>query len=703
MSTLTLTGQSKVYLDRGAGTEAISYAVKGLARDWQTVFGQVMQISEQSDSCAIEIINENKGLEDESFSVDVSEKSALLRISGANELGTIFGIYHFCEKILCVDPYGYWTDFLPDQKEEIVLNPTSYCSPKPAVRFRGWFVNGEDCLIGWEDDETISLEKWEIIFETFLRDRFNMIIPGTCVPFDADQVALAGKMGLWVTQHHTEPLGARLFAEVYPDIEPDPETQREKFIGLYREAIAGLAAQKVNVLFALGFRGQGDRPFWDDCPQYDTPAKRANVINEIIDLQRKLVKEISPELSAYCVVYIYGELAELMQAGLLKIDSEVMLVWSDNGYGAMAMRRLGCVDPGIDVFDLAKKWDVGHGIYYHVNFHHLQASNQLTMLVAPELVVDELGKFISQGLCNCLVLNVGNIWPHVFAIELVSKVCFQGLEGKKTDQFVNEHYRQFSERHFGGNAEAAAEIYHDYFDAPLLLGPRPDQRASDELYHYAIRSMLHKLIGNAQWRYFMYVPDPDMSYEDRVDWYRDKGLKVQHKWDQLADEFDAAVGAMSGREQQFFQDNIGLQIKFCQAGNRALTLTADAVPRYQKDNSDPENLLTCFLEMSKVVWILEETLQVLVDTEHEKWKNFYRGDWLTGVRMTLRFARTFRSLVCIRGESHPYETWYRDVTKAGRVAVMLKVSASKKFDDDDEYARFLMARFDHYKKPLSHD
>ena len=45
------------------------------------------------------------------------------------------------------------------------------------------------------------------------------------------------------------------------------------------------------VIWNLGFRGQGDTPFWENDPQYDTPQKRGALISRIMEEQRRRERE----------------------------------------------------------------------------------------------------------------------------------------------------------------------------------------------------------------------------------------------------------------------------------------------------------------------------------------------------------------------------------------------------------------------------
>ena len=74
------------------------------------------------------------------------------------------------------------------------------------------FINDEDLLTGWapgekKDHTGISLEVWNKIYETILRLKGNMVVPGTWIFPGDPQVKLAGERGLIINQHHAIPAG----------------------------------------------------------------------------------------------------------------------------------------------------------------------------------------------------------------------------------------------------------------------------------------------------------------------------------------------------------------------------------------------------------------------------------------------------------------------------------------------------------------
>ena len=87
--------------------EELRFAVRSLANDLFKVFGAMPQISENAVHPDIIILSESG--EEETFSIRSTAENII--INGNSPLGTVCGIYHFCEKILGIDPFYFWSDF----------------------------------------------------------------------------------------------------------------------------------------------------------------------------------------------------------------------------------------------------------------------------------------------------------------------------------------------------------------------------------------------------------------------------------------------------------------------------------------------------------------------------------------------------------------------------------------------------------------
>lgn len=261
------------------------------------------------------------------------------------------------------------------------------------MRYRDWFVNDEVFLIGRKEDYPPSKEVWLPVFETLLRSGGNMIIPGTDLHRNGIHFKLASEVGLWITHHHTEPLGAELFKRAYPDKQASYTRYSELYESLWEEAIIKQKDKKV--IWVLSFRGQGDEPFWKQDPTYDTPEKRGRLISYVIQKQLDMIiKYIN---NPVCCVALYGEISELYRNKHIVLPSDVIKVWAENGYGKMVWRRNGNEDLRIPTMPEGKDHGA-QGIYYHVTFHDLQASNHLTMFPTHlSLMKSEIEKVLQNG------------------------------------------------------------------------------------------------------------------------------------------------------------------------------------------------------------------------------------------------------------------------------------------------------------------
>ena len=148
--------------------------------------------------------------------VKLPGKKQAVCLTGADMRGTIFAIYEFSQAYLGIDPMYLWTDKKPEKRSSIAL-PADFARvyPKPVFRYRGFFPNDEDLLTGWVPAEKgeqtgISPKTWDKVYETILRLKGNMVVPGTWIFPDDAQVHLATERGLIVNQHHAIPLGVNV-------------------------------------------------------------------------------------------------------------------------------------------------------------------------------------------------------------------------------------------------------------------------------------------------------------------------------------------------------------------------------------------------------------------------------------------------------------------------------------------------------------
>lgn len=357
----------------------------------------------------------------ESYILRAEPKDNRLLLTAGDDLGFVYGLLEISRFFLGVQPFWFWNDqpFSPCDCAEI--SDDFFVESQPyAVRFRGWFVNDEVLIHAWKVDCKAE-GPWEMVFEALLRCGGNMVIPGTWK--NAKKYRdLASSMGLIITHHHAEPLGAEMFASAYPELTPSYAEHPEKFQQLWKQALEDQAG--CQVVWNLGFCGQGDRPFWDDDPRYATPEARGELMGALIRKQYDLVQARFP--GAVCATNLYGETMELYREGHLHLPKEIIKIWADNGFGAMVSRRQGNHNPRISA--LPEEGDVGaHGIYYHASFYDLQAANHITMLPnSPEFVANALQTVLKRGEKDYWIINCSNVKPHVFTLGLIAQMWKNG-------------------------------------------------------------------------------------------------------------------------------------------------------------------------------------------------------------------------------------------------------------------------------------
>ena len=78
-----------------------------------------------------------------------SVKNEKLYLLGADDLGTMWAIYTFLEKELKIPPFYFFEDIQVECKEQIQLENKTV-QEYPHTKFRGWFINDEDLLSGFQ-------------------------------------------------------------------------------------------------------------------------------------------------------------------------------------------------------------------------------------------------------------------------------------------------------------------------------------------------------------------------------------------------------------------------------------------------------------------------------------------------------------------------------------------------------------------------
>ncbi|MCH5211833.1 MAG: glycosyl hydrolase 115 family protein [Oscillospiraceae bacterium] len=617
--------------------KAVINAVSILERDIKKRFSVSAE-----DGKEIVLVRE-KGIEEEDFIISASDDR--LTITADDELGFVYGLLYISEKFLGIKPFWFWLDQKVDKTNSIVVENGEYKPQKPAVKYRGWFINDEVLIAKWSINGD-SEEPWRMAFEALLRCGGNIVIPGTDKNSRIHR-RLASDMGLWITQHHAEPLGAEMFIREYPGLNPNYFEHKELFHKLWEDAIE--EQKDMKVIWSLGFRGQGDCPFWasDTSGQYDTDEKRGALISEIIELQRQMVlHEVSNPV--FCT-NLYGEVMELFDGGFVSFDDNIIKVSADNGFGKMVTRRRSNHTARISAMPKAP---VDHGgIYYHVSFYDLQAANHITMLPnSVKFVNDELNEVRKMNMMDFWVINCSNIRPHAYFLNAVAKKWYgeEISDAAQSAEFAAEYY---------DGKTGIAECLADYHKAMIVYGPNEDEHAGEQFYTENTRLLANMCIRNngescgvMKW----FTGDVDLSGQIM----RFSGIcrDALPAIEEYLDECEKVSETLTGETKDLFDSVILLQAKLHYHGCKGAALFSNAYSEYQR-----KNYFGAFMILGDSAAEFEAANTAMRSSEKDVWQGYYYNECFADYKHTAYVVRKFMGVVREIGDNVSHWKWQREI------------------------------------------
>lgn len=613
-------------------TKPVASAIDILKRDMREA------LTDEGEANVIRVVRGDLS-DEEAYRVGVGADAITLTCGG--DLGAVYGLLSISERCLDIAPMDWWMGRCPTKKAAVVVNGGWESAPR-AVRWRGWFVNDEILFTGWHIEESEREATWRRVFETLLRCGGNMVIPGTDRQFDGELLCrTALDMGLWLTQHHAELLGARMFARAYPDLQASYRLHPAEFEALWRESARRWAGEKV--VWTVGFRGQGDLAFWHSDPAFDTDEKRGAFISRVIRRQMEIVREYAPD--AHFCTNLYGEMMALYRQGHLQVPEEVVKVWGDNGFGRMVSRRQGRDNPRTDAMP-APDEPGRNGVYYHVSFYDLQAANHITMLqVQPGLVTRELQTLLARGADEYWIINVGGIRPHAFFIDLVSRIWRDG------EASAQEAAEAFAARCFG--TPEAARLLLDYSGAAVSYGPNADDAAGDQFYHFALRALAHAAISGQDGPApsLLWVADePDLAGQAR------RLMEIVRpgidRWRRYVHACRTAALDMDRESARRLSDSLICMAELHRRGCESLYDFGMAVLHMKG-----ENWLQAYLWTDAALAANRAALGTMEAACHGRFAHYYDNDCFVGVRLTGQVLARVRGWLRLRGDGEMQYDW----------------------------------------------
>ena len=638
-------------------SEAIKRAFDDLQRDWYSVFGMTPHALRElppfykGNAIYIGMAAQEKAEKPpvegrECFLIE--RNGNMLSLRGSDELGLIFAIYRFSEEVLGVDPWYYWNDILPERKERIELaSDFSIVGEEPSFRYRGFFINNEDLLVGTfrdpHEENQISSYHFEKICELILRLYGNTIAPGTRIYPDETSRDIADVRGLYTNDHHVTPLGLNVYT--WPkDLPFSYVTNPEIFDDLWKKCIDAQKHRKM--LWTVSFRGKGDGPFWHmDTAAPPDDAGRADVINRAVARQVELIREVQPH--ADIIFNMYEEQAELYKKGLLKIPEGVIRVWPNDGAGMMS-------DGG--------QSEKGDGAYYHVS----ACRNRVCEAVSPARAYTEIGRLRKKGADGCVIVNVGNIRPFPVTLGSVMRFAYQSeryLE-KPADEQMKETILEYTRRIYGDCAEAVRDIYVKFLGCSNLRYPQKGKAPFGigydclGLYRGMWRAGYNQVM--TEFRQNLYMQELGRKYI-RVLKGEDEFSEI---WGATVDDFcsvlyedtaylpallkeaEALLPRIPERAKDVYTHNVLMQIGVINALNRAMEHQGLSVKAYMSDDREE-----AIARMQTALEAAEEIFAWFHRTENSKWQTWYKDECLACYPHTHDLIECALSLLRGEGET----------------------------------------------------
>ena len=625
-----------------------------------------------------DILLQKADLPSEAYCIRADHDRLLIR--AGDELGMIYGLYRLSHDLLGIEPFWFWNDQPMVQKEAYAV-PEHYSaqSRQAAVRYRGWFINDEVLLHAWKLDG--SREKpWEMAFEALLRLGGNLVIPGT------DRNAhryrdLAADFGLYITHHHAEPLGAVMFRRAYPHLTASYKEYPELFEKLWQEAIE--RQKNSRVVWNLGFRGQGDCPFWVDDPAYDTPQKRGELISSIIGRQYEMVQRAVP--GAPCCTNLYGEVMELYMEGCLRLPEDIILVWADNGYGKMVTRRQGNHNPRIRA--LPQEGSRGaHGVYYHASFYDLQAAAQMTMLPnPPQFVRRELLEAMGLGVTDYWLVNCSNIKPHVYTLDWISALWRDGDADPET------HLLDYCVRYYGeDHAAAVADCFRTFYRNAPAYGDHEDEHAGEQFGNHCARMLVSKWMKDAS------SPAEDMKWavdaptlKEQIVWYKEKCETAVTGYRGLMRVCETVLPALEGHGRVLFEDSIMMQARLLLRTYEGSSLAMKSLLY-----ADRKDWLMAFYTAGRARDAYLAADRAMREREHGCWYLFYANDCQADVKQSAWLMGVLMGVLRNLGDGPHFYRWQRRFLDAPEDAGIMLILNMENHLDNDELFRNMQARME---------
>lgn len=466
-------------------------ALKMLQGDIKKVLGsemklQMSSLSKTSDKNIIILSKDAAAFAYKKKAFQIKAENGNLYIKGSDDHGLAYGILEV-SRLLGVSPWEWWANAKPKHLDGFCLKDGYRNEQAPSVEFRGIFINDEDWgLMPWSGK---TYEPSDIkghigpktnarIFELLLRLRANTYWPAMheCTkPFFLTQGnrEVAQQYGIYIGGSHCEPMASSTAGE-WPARgkgQYDFVHNRENVLQFWEDRVKEVAKQPI--LYTIGMRGVHDGAMQGA----KTVKEQKTVLDSVLKAQRELLgKYVEKDVTQVPQLFVpYKEVLDVYHSGL-QVPEDVCLVWCDDNYGMV--RHFPTAAEG------ARKG--GNGIYYHVSYWGRPHDYLWLGTFSPSLLYQQMSMAWHKGIQKFWILNVGDIKPAEYQIELFLDMAWNmnniypgdraDEELQPNNQWLAEHEKNFWIREFGKElAEKMLPVMQEsyrlaYIRKPEFLG-----------------------------------------------------------------------------------------------------------------------------------------------------------------------------------------------------------------------------------------
>lgn len=442
-------------------------AMQMFAEDCSVVLQSPISISAQPAPHGITLALDS-ALPREGFKLRVHE--AGLQILASDGHGLAYGLLEL-SRHMGVSPWVWWADLNYQKQDELRLPEGFEQREAPDVDFRGIFINDEDWgLMPWSSMNyeptgvkgSIGPKTYSRVFELLLRLRANTIWPAMhecSQPFflTPGNREVAARYGIYIGGSHCEPMACSAAVEwgrrgvgEYDYVNNSNEVRR-----FWEQRLQEVSGQEI--LYTLGMRGVHDGAMQGA----KTVEEQKAVLTRVLKDQREMLAQyIQPDVTRIPQVFIpYKEVLDVYNAGL-EVPDDVCLMWCDDNYGYI--RHFPTL--------AERNRKGGNGIYYHCSYWGRPHDYLWLGSMSPYLMHQQLYKGYLKGIRRIWILNVGDIKPSEYQIELFMDMAWD--MDRVSQRGVYRHMQDFYSHDFGAEmGQEIAEVMNEWHRLSFVRKP----------------------------------------------------------------------------------------------------------------------------------------------------------------------------------------------------------------------------------------